>query len=179
MDYVILGLLLLSSRTIYQIRDRIGKGMHLMFSSSMGSIQAAIKKLLGSGYIGFEERVENGKYKKYYYITDSGKASFFQWVNSPLDAQFGRFPELAKVYFMGFAQQENRVAALEKHVEQLKEQYVVLCAVCDGAGDVVVPEEFRDVFEYQYATAEYGRDMLKFNIDWFEKLLNQMKDEEK
>lgn len=179
MDYVILGLLLLSSRTIYQIRDRIGKGMHLMFSSSMGSIQAAIKKLMTSGYIGFEERVENGKYKKYYSITDSGKESFLQWVNAPLDAQFGRFPELSKVYFMGFAQQENRVAALEKHLEQLKEQYTVLCMVCDGTKDVDVPEEFREVFDYQYATAEYGRDTIKFNIDWFDKFLNKIKDDKK
>lgn len=46
MDNIILGLLLLENRTIYQLRERIRKGMDLMYSSSMGSIQAAIKKLL-------------------------------------------------------------------------------------------------------------------------------------
>ena len=66
MDNIILGLLLLSSRTIYQLRERIDKGLNMMYSSSMGSIQAAIKKLLNCGYIQYEEAVENGKYKKIY-----------------------------------------------------------------------------------------------------------------
>ncbi len=37
---------------------------NLMYSSSMGSIQAAIKKLLNCGYIKYEEAIENGRYKK-------------------------------------------------------------------------------------------------------------------
>lgn len=65
MDNIILGLLLLQSRTIYQLRERIDKGLNLMYSSSTGSIQAAIKKLLNSGYIDFEETVENGRRKKH------------------------------------------------------------------------------------------------------------------
>ena len=64
MDNIILGLLILESRTIYRLRERIKKGMDLMYSSSMGSIQAAIKRLLDRGYISYSERVENGKYKK-------------------------------------------------------------------------------------------------------------------
>ena len=67
MDNIILGLLLLSGRTIYQLRERIDKGMNLMFSSSMGSIQAAIRKLLTCGYIDFTEVTENGKFKKFYH----------------------------------------------------------------------------------------------------------------
>ena len=39
MDNIILGILLLSSRTIYQLRERIDKGLNMMYSSSMGSIQ--------------------------------------------------------------------------------------------------------------------------------------------
>ena len=66
MDNIILGILLLSSRTIYQLRERIGKGLNMMYSSSMGSIQAAIKNLVNCGYIQYEETVENGKYKKIY-----------------------------------------------------------------------------------------------------------------
>ena len=44
MDNIILGLLLMCNRTIYQLRERIDKGINLMYSSSMGSIQAAIRK---------------------------------------------------------------------------------------------------------------------------------------
>ena len=85
MDNIILGILLLSSRTIYQLRERIDKGLNMMYSSSMGSIQAAIKKLLNYGYIQYEETVENGKYKKIYSITESGKQKFIEWVSSPME----------------------------------------------------------------------------------------------
>ena len=43
MDHIILGLLMLSNRTIYQLRIRIDKGLNIMYSST-GSIQATIKK---------------------------------------------------------------------------------------------------------------------------------------
>ena len=61
MENIILGLLLLQSRTIYQLRKRINEGLNLMYSCSMGSIQAAIKKLLKNGYITSNEISENGK----------------------------------------------------------------------------------------------------------------------
>lgn len=178
MDNIILGLLLLCNRTIYQIRERIDKGLNLMFSSSMGSIQAAIKKLLNNGYIGFEEKVENGKYKKIYFITDSGRQHFFEWINSPMETQCGKFPELAKVYFMGYADKESREDSVQKHIEFLKEQYAVLNEICDGANEVDVSDEYRAVFDYQLASAMYGRDMMKFNINWFEGLLNKIRSEE-
>ena len=37
---------------------------NLIYSSSMGNIKAAIKKLLNCGYIKYEEAIENGRYKK-------------------------------------------------------------------------------------------------------------------
>ena len=39
MENIILGLLLLQSRTIYQLRKRINDGLNLMYSCSMGSIK--------------------------------------------------------------------------------------------------------------------------------------------
>ena len=83
MDYIIWGLLILSNRTIYQLRSRIDKGLNMMYSSSTGSIQAALKKLLNSGYIDYHEFQDNGKQKKEYCITEAGRQSFHQWVNAP------------------------------------------------------------------------------------------------
>lgn len=177
MDNIILGLLLLESRTIYQLRERISKGMDLMYSSSMGSIQAAIKKLLSHGYINYEEDVENGKYKKIYSITDSGKQCFFKWLNGPFEAQSTKSPELVKVYFMGFSDKATRRINIEKHLSYLTERYHALNAVCEEAKNINVTEESRDIIFYQLAAARYGRDFMKFNIEWYEKLINEMEDE--
>lgn len=178
MDNIILGLLILESRTIYQLRDRINKGLNIMYSGSLGSIQAALKKLLNNDYITFEETVENGKYKKVYSVTESGKHAFFKWVNTPMEQQSFKDPELAKIYFMGLSDKHNREINIQKHLKHLKEQYVILCGICENARDVDIPEDKKDIFNYQLLSALYGRDIIKFNIGWYEKLIQRMKGKE-
>lgn len=178
MDNIILGLLLLCSRTIYQLRERIDKGINLMYSSSMGSIQAAVKKLLKNDYIDYEEKIENGKYKKIYRITEEGKQHFFRWINLPIEEQSPKIPELAKVYFMGFSEKQNREASIRQHLMFLKEQYNALAAICEDAKNIEVSEENKDILNYQLVSALYGKDLIKFNIDWFENLLRKMRNGE-
>ncbi len=175
MDNIILGLLLLQSRTIYQLRARIGKGLNLMYSSSTGSIQAAIKKLLRCGDIDCEETVESGKRKKIYHITESGKQHFLTWVNAPMAQQGIRCPELVKVYFMGFSDRESREAIIARYLLFLKEQYRALEIICEEAACAAIPKNGNEIFHYQLASAFYGKDLYRFNIDWFEALLNKMR----
>lgn len=178
MDNIVLGLLLMCNRTIYQLRERIDKGIHLMYSSSMGSIQAAVRKLLDHEFIRYEEIIDNGKYKKVYCITESGRQHFFDWINAPIEEQSPKSPELAKIYFMGFSNKENREANIQRHLMFLKEQYDVLAAICKDAENITISEENRDILNYQSATALYGRELIRFNIDWFEGLLRKMRNGE-
>lgn len=178
MDYIILGLLLLQSRTIYQLRQRISQGLNLMYSSSLGSIQAAIKKLIKNEYIRFEEVVEKGKYKKVYLITESGKQHFLEWVNKPIEEQNFKSPELIKVYFMGFSEKDNRETSIQQYLTYLNKQYCILEAICEDAKNIPVTAENKDILHYQMASAFYGRDLMKFNIDWYEGLSNKMRSNE-
>lgn len=174
MDNMILGLLLLCERTIYQLRERIDQGLNLMYSSSMGSIQAAIKKLLQGGYIDFSETVENGKYKKIYRITQRGKERFLGWINAPMEEQCIRCPELVKVYFMGFAEPENRAEIIRAYLASLKERYCALEAICEEAKNMEIPEDGKELFQYQQLSALYGKDLYQFHMEWFENLLNNI-----
>ena len=171
MDYIILGLLLLSRRTIYQLRERIEKGIDLMYSSSMGSIQAGIKKLLSSGLIDCEEAFENGKLKKYYSINQIGQEYFFDWINEPLKEQAPKNPELVKLYFMGFADKNNQRKNIEKHIEFLKQKHAVMSALLEDSKSVNIPSDKQDILKFQIASAVYGKDLIKFNINWFENFL--------
>lgn len=146
-----------------------------MYSSSMGSIQAAIKKLLSCGYIDYEETVDNGKYKKIYSITDRGRECFYDWVNSPMEAQSAKNPELTKVYFMGMADWKNREVNLQKYITHLKEQYEALKMICEEADSIEVPAKHRDIVFFQIMAARYGRDITGFNIGWYENLLKEVR----
>ncbi len=176
MEHIVLGLLLLCDRTIYQLRDRIAKGLHLMYSSSTGSIQAAVKKLLDCDCIQYRETVENGKYKKIYSITDSGRQRFFQWVNTPMSIESCKNPELAKLYFMGFSAEKIRAEILEAYIAQLEERFHALEAICEEGKNASIPNEHEDIGFYQLAAARYGRDFMRFNMEWNQKLLEEMRD---
>lgn len=177
MDTIILGLLLLKSRTIYQLRERIDKGLNLMYSSSMGSIQAALKKLSGCGFIQYEEAADKGRHKKIYSITDSGRQYFLEWVNSPMQVQGGKNPELARLYFMGFSAAGNREELIQSYIAQAKERYEALDLICREGESFHVAGEERDIVFYQLASARYGRDLMKFNLGWYQRLLQEIREE--
>lgn len=174
MENIVLGLLLLQSRSIYQLRKRINEGLYLMYSCSMGSIQAAIKKLLKNGYISVIEVNENGKHKKLYSITDLGKMQFAGWVNSAIDNNTVKNPELAKIYFMGFSEKENRITLIKNYITDLRKVYYELQEICEEGESLFAEMDHNDIAFYQLQTAKYGRDFMKFNIDWYNRLLNNI-----
>lgn len=179
MENIILGLLLLQSRTIYQLRKRIDEGLNLMYSCSTGSIQAAIKKLLKNGYISISEVTEKGKRKKLYGITDAGKEQFNSWVNSAIANNTLKNPELAKIYFMGFSEKENRIRQIENYINDLKKIYSELEKICEEGERISADLEDKDIVFYQLQTAKYGRDFMKFNIDWYNRLLKDIVEQQK
>ncbi len=174
MEYIILGLLLLQPRTIYQLRKRIDKGLHLMYSCSTGSIQAAIKKLLSGGCISVEEMTENGKLKKIYDITDTGKAKFYAWINSDISCGAFKNPELAKIYFLGFSQRSTQTEAIKNYIKDMEKIHSDLEKICSEGDDISAAMQDNDILFYQLQTAKYGRDLIKFNIDWYTQLLNSI-----
>ena len=181
-DYIILGLLILSNRTIYQLRSRIDKGLNIMYSSSTGSIQAAIKKLLNNGYIDYRDIQDNRKKKKEYYITDAGRQEFNTWINSPIDSAGIKCPELSKIYFMGFSKQKKRFENTQEYITELKNKYDSLKMICDESELFMhsnnydnLDKEAKDIIFFQLATARFGRDLMSFAIKWYEQFLIEMR----
>ena len=175
MENIILGLLMLQSRTIYQLRKRINEGLNLMYSCSTGSIQAAIKKLLKSGFISVSEISEDGKDKKLYSITDAGKVQFNSWVNSAVGNNTAKNPELAKIYFMGFSEKENRIIQIENYINDLRKTYFELEKICEDGEKMSAEIRDNEIAFYQLQTAKYGRDFMKFNLDWYNRLLKDIR----
>ncbi len=174
MDKIILGLLILKSRTIYEIRTKFADNLNLMYSSSTGSIQAALKKLSTQGYIECTETVENGRRKKIYLITDSGRAEFSDWVNSSFDAAQNKNPELAKLYFMGISDVTRRQKRVRELITDLEKTNLTLSALYNEGLTLKPSEQYRDLFNYQLMTVKFGRDYTVFQLEWFKNLLSDM-----
>ena len=84
MEYLILGLLILSPMTGYEVQQFIRKNLALICSHSAGSVQTALSKLEKSGKVASSETVAGKRRKKTFSITEEGRAAFSAWVAQPL-----------------------------------------------------------------------------------------------
>lgn len=176
MDHIILTLLYLNPRTIYEIRAKFEGNLGLMYSSSMGSIQAAIRKLLKNGYITYTEVVENGKYKKRYQITEGGREQFSCWINSPFGSAQNRNPELAKLYFMGLSDPQTRIERIQDYIASLKEYHAALELIYQEGEAMHPPEEYAELFQFQLVTVRFGMDSVAFEIEWLCRLVTEIEE---
>lgn len=178
MDKIILALLFFQSKTLYEIREKFSGNLNLMYSSSMGSIQAAIKKLSRGELIACDEKVENGRYKKLYSITEKGKKELNAWINSPFKEAQNRNPELAKLYFMGLSDPNRRSERILEYISSLEKYHAALQTVYEEGLSLNPPEELRDLFRFQLLTVKFGLDTSKYEIWWFKKLIADMENGE-
>ena len=173
MDHMILGLLILRSCSIYELRERIQAGLNLMYSSSMGSIQAALKKLLNGGFITVQEDAEGKRVRKIYSVTPSGREEFSAWVSSPMDLAAARCPELGKLYFMGFSDPASRCSHMEAALDSLRETHAILSAIVQQGESMEAPDQYKEILHYQLASARFGRDLMQFQIRWYTQFLQE------
>jgi len=187
MDKLILGLLILARLTIYEIRVIVGKNFQSMCSDSLGSIQAAMKKLLASGMVSYSEYVEKGVNKKRYSITDKGRKEFMDWLAVPADMTNFKNVELGKFLFMGLAPSEKRLELLDGMIQKLETELSYLLGVWDSAQNDNYDAEYLDgiknvtmnsdrgtsadeIESFQLYTLRYGIDSIQFDIKWFKTL---------
>jgi len=204
MDKLILGLLMIQRLTVYEIRTVVKKNFWGICSDSMGSIQAAIKKLLAAGMIEFSEYVEKSVNKKRYFITNKGRKEFSTWVQTPADMTTATNMELGKLLFMGLTPEAKHgelidqiIADTEKELEMHLELQAKLNEVLPAAEqqfkaywqhDPEYHKGIQDAMQstddskninnmafYQLMALQYGIDSMKFDIEWFKKLKESRK----
>lgn len=186
MDIIVLGILMMQNCTIYEMRKYIETWFTGISSNSIGSIQAAIKKLVEKDCIVFNEYLENSVNKKVYSITPQGKEYFQNKISTPMRYKEKNM-ELNKLFFMGFADRDKWAMLLDSYIGELHKNLELLEQIsratlprysfseeelaiqrARGAADEITIERSRDIAEFQYATLDLSIEQLKFQIGWFE-----------
>ena len=126
MDKIILGILMLHRMTAYELRNVIRNNFKSMCSDSLGSIQAALKKLLMLEMVTFEELVEKGVNKKRYSITDIGQKTLIEWISVPIDMSKTKNLDIGKLLFMGYISKNEQKNLIDKIIHSLEEEYMAL-----------------------------------------------------
>ena len=208
MENIILSLLLFRAMTIYEMRTYIQQNLSTVCSDSLGSMQIAIKKLLEKGYISVTEFVDNNILKKQYSITAEGVKYYKNWVGTPMNIQKMKSMEEGKLFFLGIAPGEKRVAFLESYISDLEGEFTKLLAIKDYvnktqktvierntkrikedpalvrnllevSGEKSVEQAVTNIDNYQLYMLEYGLERIKADMDFYRKILKRELKEEK
>lgn len=171
MEYIILGLLNISSMTSYQINQFIKNNFSIICSDSYGSLQTALKKLVKEGSIDFIQEKE-GRKQKQYTLTETGKIKLFQWLKNPMTIQKSKNIELSKLFFMDNMDAKTNTKNITQYIMQLEEAERQL---------TIIKTEFEKSIKnenntwFQKKTIEYGLEAIKFEKTWYKNLLKEIK----
>lgn len=186
MDTIILGLLMIQNCTIYEMKKVIEKNFGNISSSSIGSMQAAVKKLLSKNMICFSEYVENSVNKKVYEITNEGKEYFLSTISEPMLYKEKNM-ELSKFFFMGFALKSKRLDLIAAYVSELQKELIRLEQIKSaaeiqpdfdedsltilkekGAAEIQSIADVQEIAFFQLAMLNLSIEKIKFEMQWFE-----------
>ena len=197
MDKIILGILMLHRMTAYELRNFIKNNFKSMYSDSLGSIQAALKKLFELEMVTFEELVEKGVNKKRYSITETGREALIEWIKIPINTSKTKNYDFGKLFFMGYVSKKDQKTLIDKIILSLEEEYEALKKLKESIDvkeeseeiEKYLPtdmeykdriknldkgkeliENIREISKFTLATLDYGIDVTAFNIEWFKKL---------
>ncbi|BBM38767.1 hypothetical protein JCM16775_1476 [Leptotrichia hofstadii] len=197
MDKIILGILMLHRMTAYELRNVIRNNFKSMCSDSLGSIQTALKKLLMSKMVTFEELVEKGVNKKRYSITDVGQKTLIEWISVPIDMSKTKNLDIGKLLFMGYISKNEQKNLIDKIIHSLEKEYTSLKKLRESIHiekeretlkdhllkdteyqeriknlnkENDIYENIKEISKFTLATLDYGIDITAFNIEWFKKL---------
>lgn len=182
MEYLILGLLILSPMSGYELQQFIKKNLALICSHSAGSVQTALSKLEREGKVTTNEVAQGKRRKKIFSITNSGRATFSSWVAQPMQADKVKNMELSRLFFAGLAKPEERLAAIRDYLRQMEETRGVLRAIEEqvrrmNPNDLPPGTDWPQVLRFQQYTIQYGIDAAEFEIGWYSRLLHELEEE--
>ena len=170
MEYLILGLLILSPMTGYELRQFIRQNLALICSDSAGSVQTALAKLGREGFVTSSESA-GGRRKK----------TYSEWVAQPMQAERAKNMELSRLFFLGLAKPGERASAIRDYIRQMERMSAILCAIRERfreaqTGPLPPGRDWEQVFRFQGLTIEYGIAAAEFERGWYAKLLEELEE---
>jgi PadR family transcriptional regulator, regulatory protein AphA len=175
MENVVLGLLIIQSLTLYELNQAFKQGISMFYSASYGSLQIAVKNLLSKEMIVFKERVDRGRNKKIYSITEHGREAFYQWMLDEIPINKLEVTALSKVFFLGLIQNvEQRKQIVLEILNKIQLVQDELSKMHEEISRIEIPTSYRGILKYQLKTLDYGLNAHSAAREWFLAVLDDL-----
>ncbi len=169
--FMLLGFLMQSNMTGYEIKKRFSLSFSFFSGLSYGSIYPALKKMEQEGLITLQVQIQDGApNRKIYTITDSGKKVFLEALRAPFDLDRPKYAFLARLFFFAHLSPAERLAAAKMHLESVQDfqQYL------QAAG----PEIKDRADKYQYLGYRFGVQFFEDFVRNASRIVEELEKEE-
>lgn len=166
-DKIVLGFLMETKMTGYEIKKTMEKSTNFFFNTSYGNIYPTLKKLEEAGHLTSEEEVKNGKLNKSYSITESGREIFRQWLGEHSDIAMIRDEALCRVFFFEYLDKKQILEELNSYIARLEAQ----------TGEMTKLKKKLQNYEinpWKMKTLEFGIEYYKYIQKSFQKMLKEI-----
>ena len=172
---MLLGFLMSSSMTGYEIKKKFSLTFSFFSGLSFGSIYPALKKMEQEGLITLKVEIQDGSpNRKVYTITDEGRKVFLKNLRAPFALEQPKMAFLARLFFFAHLTQEEQLASAKAYMGSIREMQQNL--------NEVEPQIRGRADEYQYLCYSFGvrfvEDLLR-NVQQVVEELKQKKPEKK
>lgn len=171
MAHVILGLLLIAPRSLYDLVKGFEAGVSLFYSASTGSIKRALDGLLAQGLIEADGTTPGPRGRKAYRVTAAGRREFHAWMTGEPAGTDLETAALSRLFFLGLLEPADRADVLGRITARIEADLARLTALGERLDTAAVPAGQRDVAAFQLATLDYGIAAHRQALDWFRERL--------
>ena len=139
---VILRLLMKEAMSGYEIKQHFASIFSYFFDASYGTIYPTLNRMEANGLIIKETVIQEGKPNKHVYtITVSGKKSFYEYMNEPIEDDTYRSDFLMRLYFAQYMDNKRTGQWLYEEIEKTKQTIHQLEADYENWKPIMTPTQ--------------------------------------
>ncbi|NBI30888.1 PadR family transcriptional regulator [Chengkuizengella marina] len=171
--YTLLGLLMYSPLTGYEIKRSIENSIKHFWQESYGQIYPTLKKLVDLEFAVVQvEKVDGKPDRKLYSITEKGRVEFINWLKKPIEKIPIHKDELLLKIFYG----QN--LTVEENIEQIvqyQDKMEDFLDTLNSTEEYLVTRRKKDPnFDYWMLTLSHGQLIVKATIQWCEESIEKL-----
>jgi len=169
LDYIILGMVLRSELTGYNIKKEVESSIGNFYKVNYGRLYPALSKLTEKGHLAMNEHMQGKRLKKYYMATEQGKKLFLDWLSAPIDMSMSGDAQLAQIFFYGELPKEIRDKRLGEY------EFFAQRAVnqLEGIAAMIPSEGMSEQDYFGISTLYYGLQNAHTTLRWLKHIKEQ------
>ncbi|MDX8359344.1 PadR family transcriptional regulator [Cytobacillus sp. IB215316] len=165
--YTLLGLLMYSPLTGYEIKRTIESSIKHFWQESYGQIYPTLKKLVDQELaVVHIEKVEGKPDRKVYTITEQGRQEFINWLEKPIEKiPIHKNELLLKVFYGQYLTVEQNIEQIIQYRQKMED---ILQTLNTTEQFLISRKKDDPHFDYWMLTLSHGQSIVKATIQWCE-----------